>query len=162
WWFNQGADVDISVTPKPSYGADGSKAFGISGTPEGLTDRLQRELGPFPFFTFWGPEAGLPCTQWIARCAAAVLREPHPDLTLVYLPHLDYDPQRFGPAGCDMLRLVKQLDDACAPLLDAARAEGARVWVASEYGHVEVGRAVEPNRILRKAGLLAVRPGPFG
>src|SRR5437870_1736462 len=35
WWFNQGAAVDVSVTPKPWYGADGSKAFGIFGTPEG-------------------------------------------------------------------------------------------------------------------------------
>jgi predicted AlkP superfamily pyrophosphatase or phosphodiesterase len=91
-----------------------------------------------------------------------VLREHRPDLTLVYLPHLDYDPQRFGPAGCDMPRLVRQLDDACAPLLDAARTHGARVWVVSEYGHTQVGRALEPNRVLRKAGLLHVRPGPFG
>src|SRR3954449_10210253 len=29
WWFNQGAPVDISVTPKPHYGADGNKAFDI-------------------------------------------------------------------------------------------------------------------------------------
>src|SRR5262245_7195095 len=34
WWYNQGADVAISVTPKPYYGADGNKAFGITGTPE--------------------------------------------------------------------------------------------------------------------------------
>jgi hypothetical protein len=162
WWFNQGADVDFSVTPKPWYGADGSKVFGITGQPDGLTQGLVAELGPFPFFTFWGPGAGLPCTQWIARCAAAVLRRHRPDLTLVYLPHLDYDPQRHGPAGCDMAALVKQLDDACAPLLDAARAEGARVWVVSEYGHVQVSRVVEPNRALRKRGLLRVRPGPFG
>jgi predicted AlkP superfamily pyrophosphatase or phosphodiesterase len=162
WWFNQGADVELSVTPKPYYGADGSKAFGIAGTPEGLTQRLERELGPFPFFTFWGPGAGLPCTQWIARCAAAVLRESRPDLTLVYLPHLDYDPQRFGVGGCDMPRLVRQLDDACGPLLEAARALGARVWVVSEYGHATVRRAVLPNRALRQAGLLRVRPGPFG
>src|SRR5262245_17059550 len=38
WWFNQGAAVEISVTPKPYYGADGNKAFGIAGTPEGLTE----------------------------------------------------------------------------------------------------------------------------
>ena len=162
WWFNQGADVDISVTPKPYYGADGNKAFGITGTPEGLTGRLEAELGPFPFFTFWGPGAGLPCTRWIAACAATVLREYRPDLTLVYLPHLDYDPQRFGPAGCDMPRLVEQLDDACAPLLDGARDAGARAWVVSEYGHTQVGRVVEPNRALRLAGLLSARPGPFG
>jgi hypothetical protein len=162
WWFNQGADVDVSVTPKPHYGIDGSKVFGISGTPDGYTDELARKLGSFPFFTFWGPGAGLPCTEWIARCAAEVLIAKRPDLTLVYLPHLDYDPQRFGPSGCDMSRLVKELDDACAPLLDAATAIGARVWVVSEYGHCDVTRLVYPNRELRKASALGVRSGPFG
>src|SRR5207245_3255636 len=58
WWFNQGANVDWSVTPKPYYGADGDKVFAIQGRPEGLTDRLERSLGPFPFQTFWGPMAG--------------------------------------------------------------------------------------------------------
>ena len=65
WWFNQGADVDISVTPKPFYGADGSKSFGVYGTPDGLTEVLECELGPFPFPSFWGPMAVLPATQWI-------------------------------------------------------------------------------------------------
>ncbi len=162
WWFNQGAAVDLSVTPKPYYAADGNKAFGILGTPEGLTGRLEAELGPFPFRTFWGPGAGLPCTAWIARSAASVLRDERPDLTLVYLPHLDYDPQKLGPSGSDLPRLVGELDDACAPLLDQARATGARVWVVGEYGHCDVSRAVLPNRVLRRGGLLGVRPGPFG
>jgi predicted AlkP superfamily pyrophosphatase or phosphodiesterase len=162
WWFNQGAAVDVSVTPKPHYGIDGNKVFGITGTPDGYTDELERKLGPFPFHTFWGPMAGLPCTAWIARCAAQVLTEKRPDLTLVYLPHLDYDPQRFGPGGCDMPRLVKQLDDFCAPVLDAAKAAGARVWVVSEYGHCDVSKPVYLNRALRKAELLTVRRGPFG
>jgi predicted AlkP superfamily pyrophosphatase or phosphodiesterase len=164
WWFNQGAKVEISVTPKPYYGADGNKAFGIDGTPRGLTDSLEKALGPFPFPSFWGPMAGLPSTQWIARCAAEILSAPDgpPDLTLVYLPHLDYDPQRFGPTGCDMPRLVRELDEACVPLLEAAERVGARVWVVSEYGHCDVTRVVEPNRILRRAGLLGIRPGPFG
>jgi predicted AlkP superfamily pyrophosphatase or phosphodiesterase len=162
WWFNQGANVDVSVTPKPYYGADGNKAFGITGRPAGLTEQLEKELGPFPFPTFWGPMAGLPCTQWIARCAARVLETQRPDLTLVYLPHLDYDPQRYGPDKADMLRLVRELDDACAPLADAAQGIGARLWVVSEYGHVQVQRPIFPNRALRQEGLLIVRPGPFG
>ncbi len=162
WWFNQGADVAWSVTPKPYYGADGNKAFGIAGTPDGLTDRLEQRIGKFPFPTFWGPKAGLPCTRWIASGAAEVLKDERPDLSLVYLPHLDYNPQRFGTSGSDMPKLVGELDDACAPLLDAAKAIGARVWVVSEYGHGDVTRAVLPNRLLRNAGLLGVRPGPFG
>lgn len=162
WWFNQGAAVDLSVTPKPYYAADGNKAFGIAGTPDGLCDRLEAELGKFPFHTFWGPGAGLACTTWIARSAASVLRDERPDLTLVYLPHLDYDAQRFGPSGSDQPRLVRELDDACGPMLDQAQASGARVWVVGEYGLRDVSRAVEPNRALRRAGLLGVRPGPFG
>src|SRR6516225_1192620 len=129
WRFNQGAAVDISVTPKPHYGADGNKAFDILSVPQSLAEHLKRQLGPFPFATFWGPMAGLPCTQWIARCAAEVLRDERPDLTLVYLPHLDYDPQRFGVDGSDWPQLVHELDDACEPLLEAARQIGAAVWL---------------------------------
>ncbi len=162
WWFNQGADVEISVTPKPYYGADGNKAFGIAGTPIGLTDRLQSVLGPFPFPTFWGPNAGLPCTEWIARCASEILSHERPDLSFVYLPHLDYDPQRFGPSGSDMPRLVGELDAAATPLLDAANRADATVWVVSEYGHLDVSRPVLINQTLRRVGLLSARPGPFG
>lgn len=162
WWFNQGADVAFSVTPKPHYGIDGSKAFGIHGTPPELPASLEKQLGPFPFHTFWGPMAGLRCTQWIAAAAALTLLDHRPELNLVYLPHLDYDPQRFGPQGCDMPKLVRELDEACAPLLEAAVAVGAHVWVVSEYGHCQVTRPVYPNRALRNAGLLDVRRGPFG
>jgi predicted AlkP superfamily pyrophosphatase or phosphodiesterase len=61
-----------------------------------------------------------------------------------------------------MVRQVVELDKACDPLLDAAESEGARVWLISEYGHVNVSLPVFPNRALRQAGLLSVRPGPFG
>src|SRR5262249_39908480 len=162
WWFNQGSAAEISVTPKPHYGADGNKVFGITGTPDGLCESLERALGRFPFHTFWGPKAGPTCSQWIAGCAAEVIKEHRPELTLVSLPHLDYDPQRFGPSGCDMARLTRELDQACAILLDAASASGARVWIVSEYGHTDVTRPVLLNRALREAGLLKVRPGPFG
>jgi predicted AlkP superfamily pyrophosphatase or phosphodiesterase len=164
WWFNQGAAVDISVTPKPHYGADGNKAFDILSEPEPWAGRLKRALGDFPFQTFWGPMAGLPCSQWIARAAGEVLRaeEGPPDLTLVYLPHLDYDTQRLGPDGCNWKKLGGELDAACEPIVDAAKQVGARVWVVNEYGHVPVARSVRLNAALRHAGLLAVRDGPFG
>jgi predicted AlkP superfamily pyrophosphatase or phosphodiesterase len=162
WWFNQGAAVDISVTPKPHYAVDGNKAFGITGTPPGVPPELESLLGPFPFPQFWGPMAGAKSTRWIAAAAQLVLKLHKPTLTLVYLPHLDYDPQRFGPKGTDMARCVKELDDACEPLLDAAREVGAKVWVVSEYGHCDVSRPVYVNRALREAGLLEVRKGPFG
>jgi hypothetical protein len=161
WWFNQGAMVDWAVTPKPHYGIDGGKVFGITGQPAGYTESLEKTLGPFPFHTFWGPRAGLPCTQWIARAAAKTILDHRPNLTLVYLPHLDYDPQRHGPAGCDE-RPWRELDAACEPLLDAAQKQNIRVVVLSEYGHCDVSTPIYLNRVLREAGLLQVRMGPYG
>lgn len=156
WWFNQGAPVEWSATPKPHYGSDGSKQFGI-------LDRtgcdLERHLGPFPFPSFWGPRAGLPASDWIARASARVIRAQKPDLTMVYLPHLDYDYQRIGPGNLDRLREA----DACAGLvIDAAREIGATPVVVSEYGLVPVSKAVLINRELRRAGWLQVRDGPYG
>lgn len=162
WWFNQGAEVDFSVTPKPHYGADGNKAFGITGQPEGLCEDIERAIGKFPFPSFWGPNSGIKSTAWIAQCAAKVVRDHQPELTLVYLPHLDYEPQRRGPSGCDMKAQVMQLDDSLQPLIEAAGKIGARIWVVSEYGHCDVDRPVFLNRELRKAGWLQVRLGPFG
>jgi predicted AlkP superfamily pyrophosphatase or phosphodiesterase len=53
--------------------------------------------------------------------------------------------------------------DACAgTVFDAARDIGAQIVVVSEYGLTPVRRPVLPNRVLREAGWLAVRPGPFG
>ena len=156
WWFNQGARVARFATPKPHYGSDGSKVFDII---DRTGCRLQPRLGAFPFASFWGPGAGLPASQWIADAAALVLREARPDLTLVYLPHLDYDFQRFGPG--DPAR-VAELDRCAGVVIDAAEAVDAQVVVVSEYGLVPVARPVAINRALRRAGWLDVRDGPFG
>jgi predicted AlkP superfamily pyrophosphatase or phosphodiesterase len=162
WWFNQGAAVDIAVTPKPHYGADGNKAFDILSYPAPLAAQLTGKLGPFPFPAFWGPMAGLPASSWIGKCAGEVLRSKRPDLTLVYVPHLDYDTQRLGPAACDWPRLGRELDEACGPILDAAAELGADVWIVNECTHVDVRRPILINRHLAAEGWLSSRPGPFG
>ncbi len=156
WWFNQHAPVRWSVTPKPHYGCDGSKSFDVIDQTE---CRLTEQLGPFPFFSFWGPNAGLPASDWIARATALVLRNKAPHLTLTYLPHLDYDFQRFSDPDKERVAEV----DRCAEIvIDAAQSIGAVPIVVSEYGLVPVQRSVSINRALRQAGWLAVRNGPFG
>lgn len=156
WWFNQSAPVRYSATPKPHYGCDGSKVFDIL---DHTGCDLVRRLGPFPFFSFWGPAAGLPSSQWIAEATAIVMRQKQPQLTLAYLPHLDYDFQRLPDH--DPQR-VAEVDRCAGTILDAAEDIGAKVIVVSEYGLVAVDRPVHLNRHLRSAGLLSVRPGPFG
>jgi predicted AlkP superfamily pyrophosphatase or phosphodiesterase len=99
WWFNMATTAAISVTPRPAYFADGRKRPDVYSDPPGLGRDLQRRHGPFPLFRFWGPLAGIESTRWIASAAIDVIRERDPDLTLVYLPHLDYDLQRRGPTA---------------------------------------------------------------
>jgi predicted AlkP superfamily pyrophosphatase or phosphodiesterase len=161
WWFNQGSGCEFSATPKPHYGSDGSKVFDIQTEPPELAGELQAEFGHFPFTAFWGPRAGLASSQWISRATSHVMRTRRPGITLCYLPHLDYDLQRFG-AGADTARLVREVDDCAAVVLDAAAEIGAAVLLVSEYGITPVSSAVTPNRALREAGLLRVRGGPFG
>ncbi|WP_286178246.1 alkaline phosphatase family protein [Rhodopirellula sp. JC639] len=156
WWFNQSSTARYSCTPKPHYGCDGSKVFDVLDHTE--CDLTARH-GPFPFFTFWGPGAGLPCSRWIAEATATVMREKQPQITLAYLPHLDYDFQRFPDH--DPAR-VAEVDQCVQTILTAADEINAQVVIVSEYGLVPADRPIHINRILRQAGWLSVRNGPFG
>ena len=86
------------------------------------------------------------------------MRTRHPDLTLVYLPHLDYDLQRFGPDGPALVpRPPRDLDAVAGPAARRRPAQEGRTVVAlSEYGITRVRRPVDINRALRRAGLLEV------
>ncbi len=163
WWFNMYSTADWAVTPRPVYPADGRKLAGfIYASPPDLTLPLYRALGPFPLFQFWGPTAGIRSSDWIAGCAQLVMERHRPTLTLVYLPHLDYDLQRFGPGDPRAADAAAAVDAVAGRLADAARAAGANVIALSEYGITAVAGAVDPNRVLRRAGYLRVHPTPVG
>jgi predicted AlkP superfamily pyrophosphatase or phosphodiesterase len=156
WWYAMGADVNWTVTPRPIYYADGRKEPDCYTDPPELHDDLTARLGTFPLFNYWGPTAGLASSQWIAGAARHVMATHDPDLTLVYLPHLDYDLQRHGPAAAQAARAAADLDEVLGPLLDDAHARGATVVALSEYGITAADRPVHVNRLLRAEGLLRV------
>ncbi|MFD4509184.1 alkaline phosphatase family protein [Streptomyces sp. NPDC058457] len=156
WWYAMGAAVDLTVTPRPVYYSDGRKEPDCYTWPPSLHDELTERLGPFPLFTYWGPNAGMPSTQWILGAARQVFDEHRPDLTLVYVPQMDYEPQRSGPQSAETARAARRLDDALRPLIDHFLHEGATVVALSEYGITPVSRPVDVNRSLRRAGLLEV------
>jgi len=154
WWFNMFADVDHSVTPRPGYLQDGRKVPDIYSSPPELRTRLNQRLGTFPLFQFWGPGASLTSSRWIASAALDVLQEEAPTLSLVYLPHLDYDHQRWGPQAPRSLEAIREVDAQVGRLVEGARARGAEVLVLSEYGIEQVHTPVHINRVLRSAGYL--------
>ena len=152
WWYAMGADVDFTVTPRPIYHADGRKDPDCYTYPPELHDELTATLGTFPLFSYWGANAGLPSSEWIVKAARQIVQDKNPDLTLVYVPHLDYDLQRFGPSSPQANAAARELDAALAPLLDL----DATIVVLSEYGITEASRPVDINRALRAEGLLEV------
>lgn len=162
WWYNMYAGVDWSVTPRPSYPADGRKVPDLYTFPPELRDELQRDLGRFPLFNFWGPTADIRSSTWIADASVAVWRTHQPALQLVYLPHLDYDFQRYGPHDDRAAAAMSAVDAEAGKLIHAAREVDADVVIVSEYGINEVSRPVHLNRVLRDAGLVSVRREPLG
>ncbi len=162
WWFNMYAPVQWSITPRPSYPADGRKIFDVYTQPETLRDEIQSHLGVFPLQHFWGPAANIRSTRWIVEAALEVQRRFRPTLMLVYLPHLDYNLQRYGPDFAGLSRDLRLVDAEAGKLISAARERGAEVVVHSEYAITAVTRPVHINRMLREQGLLRVRREPLG
>jgi predicted AlkP superfamily pyrophosphatase or phosphodiesterase len=162
WWFNMYADVEWSMTPRPSYPADGRKLPDCYSQPPELRDRLQERLGTFPLFQFWGPGADIRSTRWIADASLAVMADYEPTLTLVYLPHLDYNLQRLGPDDPHIAEDLRAVDAEAGKLIEAARAAGAEVVVLSEYAITAVDRPVHINRVLREHGFIEGRREPLG
>ncbi|OLZ50820.1 alkaline phosphatase family protein [Amycolatopsis keratiniphila] len=156
WWYAMGMSTDVMVTPRPIYHADGRKSPDAYVRPPELHDQLTGALGEFPLFQYWGPTASLKSSKWVIGASRQILREKRPDLLLTYVPHLDYDLQRFGPDAPQARKAARELDNALAPLLDDARNAGATVVALSEYGITNVHRPVDINRALRREGLLEV------
>jgi predicted AlkP superfamily pyrophosphatase or phosphodiesterase len=156
WWYAMGMRTEITVTPRPIYYADGKKEQDCYTYPPELHDRLVGELGEFPLFRYWGPATSTASSRWIAGAARSIIDRDRPDLTLVYLPHLDYDLQRFGPDGPEAVNAAKELDEVAGELIEFARGRGATVVVVSEYGITRANRPVDVNRLLRREGLLEV------
>lgn len=157
WWYNMYANVDYSVTPRPIYPADGRKLPAIYSSPANLKDNLEKTLGSFPMFNFWGPAADIRSSQWIADAAQQVYQQKQPNLEFIYLPHLDYNLQRLGPNHPEIWQDVKAIDQVAGQLIDSIKEQGGDILIVSEYGIEQAEGVVHINQILRQNGYINVR-----
>ena len=112
--------------------------------------------GGVPPLHVLGPDGGHHVVALDRAGARKLLDEDELDMLLVYLPHLDYDHQRFGPAAAESAAAAAELDDVAGELVEHAQGRGDTVVVLSEYGITDARRPVDVNRALRRAGLLEV------
>jgi predicted AlkP superfamily pyrophosphatase or phosphodiesterase len=154
------ATADVVVTPAPIHLDEGLVPWCYS-KPVGYYERLAERHGEFQLPWYWGPLAGAKSSEWIAKAALDTLAELQPTLTLVYLPHLDYNTQRFGASSdqfkADLQTMDRIVGEIVAGVERLGLHEDTAIVVVSEYAMTDVRRPVLLNRELRQRGLLAVR-----
>lgn len=167
-WFPlhaKGSEAEYVCTPAPIHNPDGSETLWCYTRPLELYGELRDALGDFPLKHFWGPMANIKSTAWIVDSAIHAAKTHRPNFFYIYLPHLDYPAQRTGPDSPEAQTAVADLDAQIGRLADGLR-EAYDVnpfWLAAgEYAIVPVDHVMYPNRVLREAGLLAVREGADG
>jgi predicted AlkP superfamily pyrophosphatase or phosphodiesterase len=165
WWYNMYSTADYSITPRPMYPADGRKFFDIYAWPFSIRTDIKKDLGEFPFPTFWGPAAGVQtpqgapdaCSRWIAESAKWIENKHSPSLSLVYLPHLDYNLQRLGPKHPGIADDLRRIDAIVGDLIQFFHKRSVQVVILSEYGITQVDTPIHINRLLRKKNWITVK-----
>jgi len=167
-WFplhSKGCEADYVCTPAPIHNPDGSESLWCYTRPMELYGELRDALGHFPLMNYWGPMAGIKSSAWIADSAVIAARQWQPDFFYIYLPQLDYAAQRTGPDSTAADGSIAELDEVIGRLADGMREAYSEdlLWIAAgEYAITPVDHVSYPNRVLREAGLLAVREADDG
>jgi len=153
------AAADFLVTPEPIHHPDGRMELWCYSKPDGLYKELLADLGHFPLMNYWGPMANIKSTEWIFNASLWLLQRRRPRFNYVYVPHLDYAAQKFGPNSPQQTAACQEADAQLGRLFDgvaALRLGNVAYMIVSEYAITDVSRVVYPNRVLREAGLLAI------
>jgi predicted AlkP superfamily pyrophosphatase or phosphodiesterase len=161
WQQSLGEDADLILSPRPIHKHHGGMIQDCYSQPEDLYETISRKIGRgFNLMHYWGPLASHRSSEWIATATKAVMAAPDlaPDLLFTYLPHLDYDLQRFGP---NHPKAAKALDVLYSLLLDLKSAADSAGYDWLVFGDCAIGEVTQPvvfpNLALRQAGLFRVR-----
>lgn len=153
------AAADYIVTPEPIHHPDGRLDLWCYSKPEGLYTKLHNDLGHFPLMNFWGPMTNIKSTEWIVNAALWLLQRERPRFNYIYIPHLDYAAQKFGPDSPQQKQACREADEQLGRLIDGVKSIGisdAAFLVVSEYAMTDVSLVLYPNRMLRDAGFIKI------
>lgn len=160
WQNSLYANSDFIITPKPIHLEDKTIMWCYS-KPVNYYEEIVQHIGEFDLKWYWGPFVSIKSSQWIIDASMYTIKKHKPDLVLVYLPHLDYSAQKYGPQSNEFKQSLIESDDLIGNLMDFLNASEFDneydVMIHSEYGFNEVTHSLSPNIILRKNGLLSIR-----
>jgi predicted AlkP superfamily pyrophosphatase or phosphodiesterase len=161
WQQSLGESMDLVLSPRPIHKHSGGMIQDCLSRPDDLYAKLVERIGrPFNLMHYWGPLASHKASDWIVRATVEVMQDPSlaPDVLFTYLPHLDYDLQRYGPQAA---RVQKAMDYCWSYLQQLTQSAAAHDYDCLVFGDYAIGPVTQPpvfpNRALREAGLFKTR-----
>lgn len=153
------ANSDVIISPKPIH-LDQKMIMWCYSKPENFYEKIAESIGKFDLKSYWGPFSSLQSSDWIIKSAKATIQDHSPDLVLIYLPHLDYASQKFGPDSTEFKKSVNELDGIIGDFFQFLNQEFPNTYeimILSEYNFNSVNNSISPNLLLRQNGLLSTR-----
>ncbi len=160
WQNSLYTNSDFVITPKPIHLEDKTIMWCYS-KPVNYYEEIAQYLGEFDLKWYWGPFTSIKSSQWIINASMYTIKKHRPDLVLVYLPHLDYSAQKYGPQSNEFKQSLIEIDNVIGDLIDFLDANEFgneyEIMIHSEYGFNDVNHSLSPNILLRQNGLLSTR-----
>lgn len=155
-----GESVDLLLSPRPVYKRDGGVINDCFSRPENLyADICESQGREIAWSDFRGPKASArKSSQNVMGAIEHVMAVEKPDLLFGYLPHLDFDLQRFGPDHGKARSAAKSLRKILGRFLAACDRNHYDYVLYGDYAVTPVRRgAIFPNRRLMDTGLFRTR-----
>jgi len=142
----------------------GDTAWSDFGTPAWI-EELRKSGLPVDSHGRWCREAagGVPRDWLYTRMARQLLLNHQPNLVMIHLVEPDHVQHRTGPGSDDAYWCASYSDDRIRDLVEAIaaspRANSTYLIVVSDHGFFPFERVIQPNVLLRQAGLLSLKDG---
>lgn len=157
WPVSVGAtSIDLNLPQLWRTGtADDRKLNRALATP-GLTERLERDLGPYAD----GIDESVEGDETRARFAERLLASEKPGFTTVYLTGLDHVQHQNGPDTAEAHAALERIDAAVGRIVTAARTAqpGTNIVIISDHGFAAVTHDVNLFKAFAQAGLITLDP----
>ncbi len=159
WQQSLGESVDTVISPAPIHKHGGGMIMRNYTQPAEMGDVLNQRCGTFPLHRYWGPLAAPKVGRAVLSNFFSMVEVHNPDIAFLYLPTLDYQAQRHGPASRSAWRALREFRRQLEKFVDFADDNDVTLTVCGDYAISAVDRPPSfPNATLRREGFFNVRP----
>lgn len=151
WPMNVGIRADYLLAEiRPARFPQLDKLVRALSTPE-LIEAMERHYGRIP------PSG--PNDRNCVNAAKYLIETAKPGLLLMHLLELDHLQHARGPGAPEVARALEEIDHQIAELIEATKRAGIYertvFIIVSDHGHMRVTKKIQPNVLLRQAGLIS-------